>query len=355
MQAESLWIGGRRIGPGAPVYVIAEAGVNHDGDLGRARELVDAAAEAGADAVKFQTFDPRAIVVAGGRPAAYQRERAGAEDQQAMLAQVALGAGAFERIAEHARDRGITFLSTPFDEDSAALLARLGVEAYKVGSGELTNLPFLDALGRRGKPMLISTGMADLSEIGAAVTTVRAAGAGPIALLHCVSSYPTPPEEANLRAMDTLREAFPGVVVGYSDHCLGLDVTLAAVARGAELVERHLTLDRSAPGPDHALSLVPEELAELVRRIGIVQSALGDGVKAAQPSERDVMAVARRSLVAARDLRSGAVVTAADVAAKRPAGGLPPARLAEIIGRRLTHDVAADEQLSEDHFAPAKG
>src|SRR4051794_32398414 len=242
MPADTLRIGDRVVGEGAPVYVIAEAGVNHNGDPGLALDLVDAAADAGADAVKFQTFDPAALVVAGGRQAVYQRERAAAQDQRAMLDAVALAPAEFERIAHHARDRGVTFLSTPFDEGSADVLERLDVEAFKVGSGELTNLPFLRSLGARGRPMLISTGMGTLEEIDAAVTTAGAAGAGEIALLHCVSSYPTPPEQANLRALDTLRERFPGVVVGYSDHCLGLDVSLAAVGRGAHILERHFTL-----------------------------------------------------------------------------------------------------------------
>ena len=352
MAAHGFRIGDRHLGAGAPVYVIAEAGVNHGGDVDRALELVDAAADAGADAVKFQTFDPQAVVVAGGRPAQYQRERTGTEDQRAMLAGVALDAAAFGRIAAHARGRGITFLSTPFDEGSAELLDRLGVQAFKVGSGELTNLPFLEALARRRRPMLISTGMADLVEIEAAVTTVRRGGAEQIALLHCVSSYPTPAEEANLRAIDTLREAFGDIVVGYSDHCLGLDVSLAAVARGADIIERHVTLDRAAPGPDHALSLTPAELADLVERVRTVRSALGDGVKVAQPSERDVMAVARRSLVAARNLRAGDLVRADDVTAKRPAGGLAPARLPGLVGRRLACDVPADRALSEQHLVP---
>jgi N-acetylneuraminate synthase/N,N'-diacetyllegionaminate synthase len=196
--------------------------------------------------------------------------------------------------------------------------------------------------------------MADLDEIEAAVATVRAAGAGEIALLHCVSSYPTPPDEANLRAMDSLRAAFPGVVVGYSDHCLGLDVSLAAVARGAQILERHFTLDRAAPGPDHALSLLPAELADLVERVRTVHSALGDGVKVAQPSERDVMEVARRSLVAARDLSSGELVDAGDITAKRPAGGLSPDRLDALVGRRLARDVPADAQLIEADFVPER-
>jgi N-acetylneuraminate synthase/N,N'-diacetyllegionaminate synthase len=354
MPAETLRIGDRVVGDGAPVYVIAEAGVNHNGELGLALELVDAAADAGADAVKFQTFEPSAIVVAGGRQAAYQRERAAAQDQRAMLDAVALDAAAFERIAGHARDRGVTFLSTPFDERSADVLERLDVEAFKVGSGELTNLPFLRSLGARGRPMLISTGMGTLEEIDAAVTTAGDAGAGEIALLHCVSSYPTPPEQANLRALDTLHERFPGVVIGYSDHCLGLDVSLAAVGRGAHILERHFTLDPSLPGPDHALSLTPEELGDLVARVRVVRSALGDGIKAPQPSERDVMAVARRSLVAARDLRSGQRIEAADIAAKRPAGGLTPDRIGELIGRRLARDVPADAQLSENDLAPER-
>ncbi|MEA2479172.1 MAG: N,N-diacetyllegionaminate synthase [Thermoleophilaceae bacterium] len=343
-------IAGRAIGPGEPVYVIAEAGVNHDGDVDRALALVDAAAAAGADAVKFQTFDPAALASDGAPLAEYQQGRVEAESQRAMLDRLALGEDDFRRLAGHARDRGVAFLSTPFDEGSAELLERLGVPAFKVGSGELTNLPLLASLARRGRPLLVSTGMATIDEVGAAVRAVREAGSPPLVLLHCLSAYPAPADQANLRAIGTLREAF-GVPVGWSDHCLELEPTLAAVALGAVVVERHLTLDRTAAGPDHSMSSEPPELAELIRRIRVVEAALGDGVKRPQQAELDTRAVARRSLVATRDLAAGERINAGDVAIKRPGGGLEPRELERLVGARLALAVRRDEPFAERHLA----
>lgn len=347
-----LRIGGRAVGGGAPVFVIAEAGVNHDGDVNRAVALINAAVTAGADAVKFQTFDPSALVVANAPAARYQAERAGAVDQRVMLEALTLDELELRLLAEHAARAGITFLSTPFDAHAADLLERLGVVAYKVGSGDLTNLPFLTSVAERGRPMIVSTGMASDAEVAAAVDAVTRGGCDALALLHCVSSYPTPADQANLRAMDALRAAYPDVVVGYSDHCEGLDVSLAAVARGAEILERHLTLDRSLTGPDHAMSLEPQELALLVQRVREVHSYLGDGVKAPQPSERDSMLVARRSVVAARNLRAGERLGISSLAAKRPAGGMAPAAMASLVGRRVRRDVPADAQIAQSDLVP---
>lgn len=340
-------IAGRQVGEGAPVFVIGEAGVNHDGDVAAALSLVDAAADAGADAVKFQTFDPAALTVEAAPLAGYQRERGEADDQRTMLERLRLPDSAFARLAAHAARRGIVFLSAPFDEGSAALLADLEVPAFKLGSGELTNLPFLAEVAGYGTPMILSTGMADLGEVAAAVETVRAAGCRDLALLHCVSSYPTPIEQANLSAMHALRAAHPDAVIGYSDHVLGLDAAVASVALGARILERHLTLDRSLPGPDHALSSEPDEFAELVRRVRATEAALGDGEKRPQPAEADVREVARRSLVAARPLRAGEALDAAALTAKRPGGGMSPARLPELVGRLLARDVATGAPLSD--------
>lgn len=337
-----LVIGRRTIGDGGPPYVIAEAGVNHDGSLTRAIALVDAAADAGAAAVKFQTFDAEALASAGTPLAAYQRAGAGgAADQVQMLRALALSPEAFRAIASHCRDRGIEFLSTPFDEQSAELLLDLGVHALKVGSGELTNTPLLRRLATHGLPILLSTGMSEIAEIDDALEAVRLGGDPPVALLHCVSSYPTPPEQANLRAIHTLHTRF-GLPVGYSDHCLGIDVSLAAVAVGAVILERHLTLDRTAPGPDHAISLLPDELADLVERSRVVFAALGTGVKAPQPAEADTRAVARRSLVATRTVRSGETITADAVTAKRPGGGLPPGTMDRLVGAVARRNIEAD-------------
>jgi N-acetylneuraminate synthase/N,N'-diacetyllegionaminate synthase len=342
-------IDGRRIAAGEPVYVIAEAGVNHDGDVDRALALIDAAADAGADAVKFQTFDPAALASDAAPLADYQRDSGETGSQRAMLERLALREPDFERLAMRARERGIAFLSTPFDDASADLLDRVGVPAFKIGSGELTNLPLLRSLAARGRPLLLSTGMATLDEVGAAVDAIRAAGDPPLALLHCVSSYPAPLAQANLRAIVTLRDAF-GVPVGYSDHCLELEASVAAVALGAVVIERHLTLDRSAAGPDHAMSSEPDELAELVARIRRAQSALGSGQKTPQPAEADTRAVARRSLVATRDLGAGARVGAGDVAVKRPGGGLAPAEIDRVVGATLTAAIGRDEPFAERHL-----
>jgi N-acetylneuraminate synthase len=344
-------MGGRTVGAGEPVLVIAEVGVNHDGDVATAIELVDAAAEAGAEAVKFQTFDAAALATPAAELAAYQRERGSeAAGQREMLERLELAPEEFGAIAEHCRERGVLFLSTPFDLGSAALLAELGVPAFKVGSGELTNLPFLRRLSDYGLPLLVSTGMATLEEVGAAVEAI-AHGDAALVLLHCVSSYPAPPEEANLRALATLRHAF-GVPVGYSDHCLGPEVTLAAVACDACVVERHLTLDRGRPGPDHAMSLEPDELAELVARIRSVEASLGSGEKVPQPSEAETRIVARRSLVAARALAVGETLAAESLAIKRPGDGIAPSGLDAIVGRRLARALDIDEQLSEADLEP---
>jgi N,N'-diacetyllegionaminate synthase len=345
-------IAGRRVGGSEPAYVIAEIGVNHDGSFEDAAALVRVAANAGVDAVKFQTFDPDALATTDAPLAAYQRSATDAKSQREMLERLALSSEELTVLASLSRELGLHFLSTPFDEASATLLESLQVPAFKVGSGELTNLPFLRRLGARRLPLLISTGMGELEEVVAAVDAVTASGASALALLHCVSSYPAPVEQANLRAMDTLAGAFPGAVIGYSDHCLGLEVSLAAVARGAKVIERHITLDRTRPGPDHGVSLEPEELARLVASIRLVESALGDGRKQPQEAEADTRIVARRSLVAARDLAEGEVLAAGDLTAKRPAGGLPPSSLEHVLGRRLAQPLCRDEQLTNGHLVP---
>ncbi len=335
-----IHLGERSIGDG-PVFVIAEAGVNHNGDVALARRLIDAAASAGADAVKFQTFDPDALAAAGAPTAGYQR-RAGvvATDQREMLAALALPPAAWSELQAHARARDLVFLSTPFDDGSAELLDQLGVPAFKVGSGELTNTPFITRLASRGRPLLISTGMADMVEVAAAVDAVRAGGDVPLALFHCVSSYPAAPEDANLRAIETMRRAF-GVPVGWSDHTPGTELSLAAIAAGASLVEKHITLDRALPGPDHQASLEPEEFGAMVAGIRAVERALGTGAKAPVPAELDVARVARRSLHWTVSMDAGRVVAPGDVAILRPGTGMAPARLDEVVGRRTARAVMA--------------
>ena len=348
MSAPEIAIGGRRVGPDQPCFVIAEAGVNHNGDLELARRLVDAAAEAGADAVKFQTFSADRLATAAAPLADYQRRNTGIEDsQRAMLHRLELTAEAHRELMARCRERGILFLSSPFDEDSADFLEELGVPAFKIPSGELTNVPFLAHVARKGRPLIVSTGMATLDEVRPAVETIRQAGSPPLALLHCVSSYPAQPADVNLRAMATLREAF-AAPVGFSDHTAGTDIALAAVALGANILEKHLTLDRTLPGPDHLASLEPDEWIAMVAALRRIEAALGDGRKRPAPSEADAARVARKSLVAAGDLPAGCVLRRDHLAVRRPGTGLPPGRLESVLGRRLRQALAAGAVLTED-------
>ncbi len=344
-------LGALEIGAGRPV-VIAEVGVNHNGDVELAHRLVDAVADSGADVVKFQTFDPAQLAATGAPTAEYQRAATTAgDDQRAMLARLVMPVDAWPALAAHAAQRGLVFLSTPFDDDAADLLDRLGVPAFKVGSGELTNLPFLARLARCARPMLVSTGMADMAEVAAAVDAIAAAGDQPLALLHCVSSYPAAPRDANLRAIETMRRAF-GVPVGWSDHTPGIELPLAAVAAGAAVVEKHITLDRTLPGPDHRASLEPAEFAELVRGVRTVGEALGTGVKEPVPAERPIAAVARRSLHWRRALAAGSLVTDEDLVALRPGTALSPARQRLLVGSATVRAVTAGEPVAEDDVEP---
>lgn len=333
------------------LFVIAEAGVNHNGDAALAERLVDAAADAGADAVKFQTFRADALAAASAPKAEYQKRTSGGEESQlTMLRRLELSREGHERALARAKARGIAFLSTPFDEESADFLETLGVPAFKLPSGEVTNHPLLRHVARKGRPVILSTGMSDLEEVREAVGALRGAGCKDLTLLHCVSNYPADPKDANLRAMKTLADAF-GVPVGWSDHTPGWATSAAAVALGAAVIEKHFTLDKSLPGPDHAMSLDPAELKAFVAVLRETASALGDGIKAPRPCEEPIRRVARRSLVLRRALKKGTVIKDADLAAKRPGTGLPPSRLAETIGRALARDKAADEPLTREDLA----
>lgn len=326
-------IAGHEVGAGRPCFIIAEAGVNHNGSIARAVELVDIAAAAGADAVKFQTFDADRLALRDAPKAAYQIETTGpGESQHAMLKRLELAADSFGVLAARCREKGIIFLSTPFDEQSADLLESLDVVAYKTPSGELTNLRFLQHISRKRKPMIVSTGMATLGDVEAAVEALRDAGTTHLALLHCVSDYPAAPEDVNLRAMETLALAF-GVPVGYSDHTAGLDIAFASVALGACVIEKHFTVDRALPGPDHRASLEPDDLAQLVRGIRRIEAAKGDGRKRPSTRETATAAIARKSLVTARDISRGARLTDDDLTIKRPGTGLAPALRAQLLGR----------------------
>ena len=349
-QVGEVLIGQRKIGPNHPCFVIAEAGVNHNGNPEMALRLVDAAVQARADAVKFQTFISEEVISAAAPKAAYQRETTGSgESQLEMVKKLEFPPHVFAEIQKYCKAAGILFLSTPFEETSADVLEALDVPAFKIPSGEITNFPFLEHVARKRRPMIVSTGMADLEEVSVAVETIRKHNRDLI-LLHCVSSYPASAASVNLRAMHTLAEKF-SVPVGFSDHTLGTEVTLAAVALGATVIEKHLTLDNKLPGPDHRASLEPKEFFAMVRGIRIVESALGDGRKRPSPEEFDTAAVARKSLVSARALALGAVVTEDAIAIRRPGTGLPPAVRSKVVGRRLSRDVAAGEILDWEMFS----
>jgi N,N'-diacetyllegionaminate synthase len=331
-------------------FLIAEAGVNHNGRLDLALRLIDAAADAGADAVKFQTFKAETLASARAPKAGYQRKTTGGGSQLEMLRRLELRAEHYPKLLARCRARRVEFMSTPFDAGSADFLRRLGMRLFKLPSGELTHHALLRHVARFGKPILLSTGMSTMEEVAAAVKAIRSAGRGPLALLHCVSNYPAAPADANLRAMASMAARFK-LPVGYSDHTEGTAVAIAAAALGAQVLEKHFTLDKTLPGPDHAMSLSPAELAALVRGARQAALALGDGVKRPKPAELPIRAVARRSLVLTRALPKGASLAASDLAAKRPGTGLAPFSLPKVVGRRLRRAAAADTVLTEGMLA----
>jgi N,N'-diacetyllegionaminate synthase len=328
--------------------VIAEAGVNHNGDLQLARQLVDAAAAAGADVVKFQTFQANQLATERAEQAAYQQQALGqTQSQLAMLQQLELKPEQHSQLIKHCQQQGIEFLSTGFDSPSIELLASLQLKRWKIPSGEITNLPYLRQIGAQGQPVILSTGMANLGEIEAALVVLEQAGTprSQITVLHCTTEYPAPPEEVNLRAMQTIAQAF-GVAVGYSDHTAGIAVPIAAVAMGATVIEKHLTLDRNLPGPDHQASLEPDNFAVMVRSIRTIEQALGDGIKRPSASEQFNIPVVRKSLVAARPILAGELFSEANLTAKRPGAGISPMQWDAWIGRPASRDFAADELIA---------
>ncbi len=329
------------------VTIIAEAGVNHNGDLNLAVELIEKASQAGADYVKFQSFQADKLASRTAKKAAYQKANSPEGDNQyEMLKKLELSVADHKLLMESCRRNGIEFLSTPFDEESAQMLVDLGLPLLKIPSGELTNQPYLRFLGQLGPPLILSTGMASLEEVKAALETLENSGLSSlkITLLHCTTQYPTPYEEANLRAITTLKEKL-AVKVGFSDHTSGIYAPLAAVALGACVIEKHFTLSRELPGPDHKASLEPEELAEMVRGVRAIEKALGDGVKRAQPSELANIPIARKSIHLAREVPENHVLTAEDLIMKRPGDGLSPGLVASLIGRQTARALGADHQL----------
>ncbi len=342
----SLEVGGRKIGRRYPCFIIAEAGVNHNGNLNMAREMVRVAAHAGADAVKFQTFNAERLTTPHAPKAAYQKVEIGdSESQLGMLRKLELGAEDFKILQQDCREHRILFMSTPFDEESADLLDSMGMDAFKIASGEITNLPFLEHIAGKRKPMILSTGMSYLNEVDVAVRAVRATGNHQLALLQCTSKYPAEPADVNLRAIQTLAKAFQ-IPVGFSDHTTGIDISLAAVAMGACIIEKHFTLDKSLPGPDHQSSLEPGEFERLVRGIRRVESALGSGRKEPVEGEADTAAVARKSIVARRDILAGTILTQDQIVMMRPGTGLPSSMLVHVIGRVARRDILAGTLIS---------
>lgn len=327
--------------------IIAEAGVNHNGDLDLARQLIEAAAAAGADLVKFQTFNANRLVTRGAKKADYQnRTTDSQESQHEMLRRLELSPEMHQELVAHCAKYHIDFFSTGFDNESIDLLLSLGQDHFKIPSGEITNLPYLRHVGRLGKAVILSTGMATLGDIEAAIAELEHAGTprANITVLHCTTEYPTPMAEVNLRAMQSIQAAF-GVAVGYSDHTAGIEVAIAAVAMGALVIEKHLTLDHHLPGPDHKASLEPGEFKAMVTAIRNIEVALGDGIKRLTPSELRNKPIARKSLVSNRSIKAGELFSAENITAKRPGTGISPMRWDEVIGRRAARDYSADELI----------
>jgi N,N'-diacetyllegionaminate synthase len=328
-------------------FIIAEAGVNHNGSLDMAIEMVDVAAAAGADAVKFQTFKAEKVIVVNAPKAGYQLEATGSDESQLeMVKKLELDEAAHKTLLNHCQEKGIQFLSTPFDLESIDLLDRLGLNIFKIPSGEITNLPYLRKLGALSKQLILSTGMADLGEIEDALSVLTDSGTPleNITVLHCNTEYPTPFEDVNLRAMQTIGHAF-GVAMGYSDHSLGIEVAVAAVALGATVLEKHFTLDRNLPGPDHKASLEPDELKAMVRAIRNIEKALGNGIKRPSPSEAKNKTIARKSLVATQSIKIGERFSADNITAKRPGVGISPMRWDEVFGQLSQKDYEKDDLI----------
>ena len=330
------------------VFIIAEAGVNHNGSLEQAMQMVDVAARAGADAVKFQTFKAEKLVTKNALKADYQKKTLpGDESQFDMLKKLELSDDAHLALIAECKSKGIEFLSSPFDLETIDLLKDLGIKRWKIPSGEITNLPYLRKIARFNQKIILSTGMADMEEIKAALGVFTHAGLSldKITVLHCNTEYPTPMQDVNLNAMCTIKDAFPGIRAGYSDHTMGIEVPIAAVAMGASMIEKHFTLDRQLPGPDHQASLVPDELAEMIKCIRNIELALGNGIKQPSISEMKNMPVARKSIVAACSIAAGEGFTRDNRMVKRPGTGISPMKWDFILGRTASKDYEEDDLI----------
>ena len=332
-------------------FIIAEAGVNHNGSVDIAKKMVEKAAQAGADAVKFQTFKAESLVCPDSPKADYQlRTTDSCETQFEMIKRLELDRTMHEDLIKHCKKNAITFLSSPFDPEGIDLLQELGLSIFKIPSGEITNLPYLRKIGSLGKQIILSTGMSTLDEIGAALNILTKAGAEKknIAILHCNTEYPTPMSDVNLKAMTTIKTVFPGIPVGYSDHTQGIEVAIAATALGAKVIEKHFTLDRTMEGPDHKASLEPQELKRMIKAIRNIELALGNGIKKPSPSEEPNIAVARKSIVAAADIAKGEIFTGTNITTKRPGTGISPMLWDEIIGKKAFCSFQTDELIRQN-------
>lgn len=332
--------------------IIAEAGVNHNGSLEIAKQLIDAAVEAGVDYVKFQTFKADKLVSKVAKKAAYQIKNTGVDNgQYQMIKKLELDEEKHKILINYCNEKGIKFLSTAFDNESVDLLEKLGVNLYKIPSGEITNKPFLQKIASKKKPIILSTGMADIGEIEDVLDVLYENGIDrrKVTILHCNTEYPTPIEHVNLRAMNTIGETFK-VDVGYSDHTLGIEVPIAAVARGAVCIEKHFTLDRNMEGPDHRASLEPQELREMVRCIRNIELALGNGIKKPSNSEKKNIDIARKSIHTAKHLEKGHIIEEEDILMKRPGNGISPMNIDLVIGRKLTKELSEDTLITFNDF-----
>ena len=326
------------------VLIIAEVGVNHNGDINIAKKLINEAKSSGADIVKFQTFDSKNLASSKAEMAAYQKVNLGYEESQAkMLSKLMLTKDDYIELARYCDEVGIMFLSSPFDIDSVKFLDDLQ-DIWKIPSGEITNYPYLVEIAKTGKDIILSTGMSTLEEVDAALNVLKKNGAGKITLLHCTTNYPTPMEDVNLKAMLTMRDRF-GCDVGYSDHTKGIEVSIAAVAMGAKIIEKHFTLDRTMEGPDHKASLEPHELTQMVKAIRNIETAVGNGIKAPTETEIDNIKVARKSIIASKDIKAGEIFTEDNITTKRPGNGVSPMRWREVLGMKAKRDFSFDEMI----------
>ena len=326
-------------------FIIAEAGVNHNGSFELAKQLVDKAVWAGADCIKFQTFNSKNLVSKNAQKAEYQKKTTdSSESQLEMLKKLELSKEEFIELRDYCNQKGIMFLSTPFDLESIDFLASIGVKTWKIPSGEITNYPFLRAIGKRKESVIMSTGMCTLDEVRDAIKVLKDFGTTDITLLHCTTEYPAPYDSVNLKAMLTLQKEF-GFKVGYSDHTNGIEVPVAAVAMGASVIEKHFTLDKNMEGPDHKASLEPDELKLMVQSIRNVEVALGDGKKQPSDAEKKNIAIARKSIVAACEIKKGEIFTEENLTAKRPGNGISPMNWAEVLGKIAKRDFSEDELI----------